>query len=146
MKQKQILSRGRRKGKSFSSDFRGSCQLYGISKKKQRTSVMKCDLKVFSLAKIALPGLFLGSTRHTNLKCFFIHAECPGNGGCWWKQIPKMDGQGAFPIQLGTHINLLLLWELPHLQVTKSHSQIQIIFTVLLPRSASYSLIQMLFK
>lgn len=61
-----------------------------------------------------------GSSEHTYLKCFFIHAESPGNGGCWWKQIPKMDSKGTFPIQLGAYIDLLLFWELPHLQETKA--------------------------
>lgn len=56
-----------------------------------------------------LPELVLGSTGYMYLKCFFIHAERLGNGSCWWKQIPKMDSQGAFPIQLGAHIDLLLL-------------------------------------
>ena len=70
---------------------------------------MKCDVMAFSLAETELPGWLPGSPGHTYLKCFFIHAECPGNGGCWWKQIPKVDSQRAFPIQLGAHINLLLL-------------------------------------
>lgn len=81
---------------------------------------MVSPLWYFSGKTELLPGLLLGSTGHVYLKCFFVHAECPGNGGCWRKQIPEMDSQGALPVQLGAHVDVLLLGELPHLRERKS--------------------------